>query len=654
MEYRREIDGLRALAVLPVIFFHAGFEFFEGGFVGVDIFFVISGFLITSIILDELSDKGFSLINFYERRARRILPALFFMLLACIPFAYIWLLPDDLTNFGQALIAVPLFVSNILFWRQSDYFNAASELNPLLHTWSLAVEEQYYLLFPIFLIVMWRLGRRAILPVLTLIFLVSFAIAEWGAQVKPVPAFFLLPTRGWEILLGAFMAFVPNIAPDKKQFSALFGSLATLGLFLMGYAIVTFDQTTVFPGVSALIPASGAALVLLFAHKDTLVGKLLGTPALVGLGLISFSTYLWHQPIFAFFRYRQLVVTDSWQYVLLIILSIALGFFSWRFIERPFRSRKALGRKTIFLSSLAFSAVIVAIGYWLSLPISSYDAAKVDDQDVLSHELTWESCLNSAGAARDDFVKNPCIYPRGVAKDRPSVLLIGDSHAQVLQESLSDVVGDGMNVILYAGGSCPPLFDTLTNTCADFHRKAAEYALQEYDVRAVVLAARWSVYTQPRRFVFASHANVWSRNPFGKDDRAIASAQQEIQALIQFWRQRHVPTVFVTDFPTNGLNISNLASRAENFGVSLHTDYFGLDFADYEQWTAPVDEVLQELSGDSGVFAVNSFIAVCGEVERCNLNPDGEPLLGDDNHASTLGARQLAQEIGRVIDTLAH
>ena len=193
MEYRREIDGLRALAVLPVIFFHAGYESFSGGFVGVDVFFVISGYLITKIILSDLEHGRFSIVGFYERRARRILPALFFVMLVCLPFAWRWLLPGDMKDFSQSLVAVVAFSSNLLFWKESGYFDVAAELKPLLHTWSLAVEEQYYLFFPVFLMLAWRIGKGPILLIMGLLALGSLVLAEWGVRSDPALAFYLLP-----------------------------------------------------------------------------------------------------------------------------------------------------------------------------------------------------------------------------------------------------------------------------------------------------------------------------------------------------------------------------------------------------------------------------------------------------------------------------
>ena len=243
MIYRREIDGLRAIAVLPVLFFHAGFELFSGGFVGVDVFFVISGYLITSIIIKEQREERFTLLNFYERRARRILPALFLVLISCMPFAWLWMAPEQLRDFGQSLIATPLFLSNVLFGSEVGYFAAPVELKPLLHTWSLSVEEQYYALFPLFILMTWRLGQVWIISILALIFFSSLALAQWAASHYPAENFYLLPTRLWELLIGVFAAFylankntVRKIDHWKDELFSAFGATMVL------YAIFSFDR----------------------------------------------------------------------------------------------------------------------------------------------------------------------------------------------------------------------------------------------------------------------------------------------------------------------------------------------------------------------------------------------------------------------------
>ena len=200
MKYRTEIDGLRALAVVPVILFHAGFELFSGGFVGVDIFFVISGYLITSLLIEDIEKDRFSILSFYERRARRILPALFLVMLVCIPLAWTWMLPSQMQEFSHSLIAVCLFVSNILFWRETGYFGAAAEEKPLLHTWSLAVEEQYYVFFPLFLFFFWRFGKSNVFWLVVILTACSLALSEWAWRNAAMANFYLAPTRAWEAL----------------------------------------------------------------------------------------------------------------------------------------------------------------------------------------------------------------------------------------------------------------------------------------------------------------------------------------------------------------------------------------------------------------------------------------------------------------------
>ena len=207
MTYRKEIDGLRSLAVLPVIFYHAGFSFFSGGFIGVDVFFVISGYLITSLILKEKKEETFSLLNFYERRARRILPALFFVMICCIPFAWIWTLPAEFKDFAQSILATSLFSSNIFFWQGTDYFGGGNvDLKILLHTWSLAVEEQYYLIFPVFIMLTWRLGLKFLVYFFLTFTVLSLGLSHYGSSHFPVANFYLLPSRAWELLLGVLAA----------------------------------------------------------------------------------------------------------------------------------------------------------------------------------------------------------------------------------------------------------------------------------------------------------------------------------------------------------------------------------------------------------------------------------------------------------------
>lgn len=257
MKYRAEIDGLRALAVIPVILFHAGFELFSGGFVGVDVFFVISGFLITIILIEDIEKKRFSITNFYERRARRILPALFFVMLVCIPFAWIWLLPSQMKDFLQSLVAVSFFASNILFWRESGYFDAAAEEKPLLHTWSLAVEEQYYVLFPLFLILTWNFGKNRVFWMIVVMATISLIMSEWGWRNHPTANFYLAPTRAWELFAGSLAAFVVQKRGVQKC-----NLLSSFGLIAIIFSIFVYDESTPFPSVYTIVPVLGVFLLV--------------------------------------------------------------------------------------------------------------------------------------------------------------------------------------------------------------------------------------------------------------------------------------------------------------------------------------------------------------------------------------------------------
>ena len=366
MKYRPEIDGLRAVAVLPIIFFHAGFTWMSGGFVGVDVFFVISGYLITTIILNELDEGRFSIVQFYERRARRILPALFLVLGCCVPVATWLLLPDQLIGFSKSLASVISFLSNVYFRGQINYFARSSEEEPLLHTWSLAVEEQYYLLFPVLATLLWKSRRAGFFVATLLIALSSFLYADSQSLLQPDKAFFDTRMRVWELFIGSLVAtyILRWRKAEPGRSVAEFGS--ALGLGMIVWACLNYVQSTPFPGRHALVPTIGAALVILFASPATHAGSLLSCKPAVGIGLISYSAYLWHQPIFAFALVTSRARPSEKVFQALLVLTLVLAYVSWRFVEQPFRDRKRFGRKWIFTFSVAGIAVfatVAALGY---------------------------------------------------------------------------------------------------------------------------------------------------------------------------------------------------------------------------------------------------------------------------------------------------
>ncbi len=457
MDYRREIDGLRAIAVLPVILFHAGFETFRGGFVGVDIFFVISGYLITSIIVAEIEQGKFSILNFYERRARRILPALFLVMLVCIPFAWFWLLPSNMKEFSQSLISVSLFASNIFYWRHSGYFAAVTELEPLLHTWSLAVEEQYYVLFPLFLMLVWRFGRGWILFLLALIGIISFSLAQWWSIAYPSAAFYLLPTRGWELLIGAFASFYLSKV-NRKEFSKILSEISgAIGLILILYSVFFYNQQTPFPGLYALVPTLGAVLIIIFATQQTIVGKFIGNNAFVGIGLISYSAYLWHQPLFAFARRISLKEPNGYIFAVLCLAVLFLAFISWKYVELIFRKKDIVRSKTIFLISISGILFFVGVGF-LGYRNEGFDNRYSAYKEIMK-QIKWPERFSITNDCRAKYGGDQYCLISNIKSD-PTDILIGDSHANHFFPGLSarfEMLG--RNLLMFGAGGCPPLVD---------------------------------------------------------------------------------------------------------------------------------------------------------------------------------------------------
>jgi peptidoglycan/LPS O-acetylase OafA/YrhL len=493
MQHRPEIDGLRAVAVLPVVLFHAGVTAFSGGYVGVDVFFVISGFLITGLIKEDLEAGRFSILGFYNRRVRRILPALVFTALLTSVAAFVWLLPSFLVDFSKSLVSVSTFLSNFYFWKFSGYFENSALLRPMLHTWSLAVEEQFYIFMPIAAYVVYRfIGKRWLL-IFGAAFAASLALSIYMTQVGPTANFFLLPTRAWELLLGALLAVIPA----RRSAGHLDQALSALGLALIAYSVFAYDEATPFPGAAALAPCVGAGLAIYFAHPTrTLAGRFLTLKPMLFIGLISYSLYLVHWPIAVFWRYLTLEAPNTITAISILALSIAIATFSWRYVEQPFRKRGSTSNLKVIGAGLAALALIGAIGAvgWASngLP-QRFPAQQSQPQTATEAANQWrngtcffEGDLDFSGWSADACAINP--------SGETPVLLWGDSFAAHYAPGIiAAAEGGPTRIYQYTAAGCPPALDYYSYArpnCRAFNQNALRL-IDELGVKRVIISARW-------------------------------------------------------------------------------------------------------------------------------------------------------------------
>lgn len=364
INYRPEIDGLRAIAVISVVLYHAQFTLFSkkilpGGFIGVDIFFVISGYLITSIILKELViTKNFSFKNFYLRRIRRIIPPIFVVIIFTFPFFFFLLLPGSLIDLSKSLFFTLIFGSNFYFYYSGLVYGAESGLlKPFLHTWSLSVEEQFYILFPFILFIIFKYLKKFLIHFFCFGFVCSLLLAQWGSENYPSFSFYILPTRGWELLAGSILAYL-NLFNSNKRFKDYGTIFESLGLGLIIYALIFFDDATRHPSIITFLPVLGVSLILWFSKKDQIISNILSSKIMVSIGLISYSLYLWHYPIFAYLRYTNTDLGNI-EKLEIIILSFILSIFTYFFIEKPARNKFIFSNtKMVFSISIVFFLLI--------------------------------------------------------------------------------------------------------------------------------------------------------------------------------------------------------------------------------------------------------------------------------------------------------
>ncbi|MCC1491378.1 acyltransferase family protein [Cognatishimia sp. F0-27] len=500
LPYRGDIDGLRAIAVLSVVLYHFGAPL-AGGFVGVDIFFVISGFLIGGILWREFDRTGrVRLGAFYLRRFKRLAPAFFAMAFVTTLVGAAILLPFEFREYGKSLIAATVWLSNVLFYRDAGYFDAASEEKPLLHTWSLAVEEQFYILLPLTILLLKR-SRRLLLWALITAWGLSLAASILATPSHPMAAFYLFPFRAWELLSGVLLA-IWGFETRRRWHG--YAALSWLGLGLVAVSILFIPAGPQFPGVLAILPVLGTVLLIANGTGPNPVNRLLCHPWAVMIGLLSYSLYLWHWPIYVFGAYLRGGALDPVSAAVLIALSLALAWLSWRFVETPVRRARSLSARRVFVSTgLASAAALMAGAVMFTrdgLPGRFGPEARVHIAASGDFLQDFSRCRIAETAPLDGLEICP-IGPDGP----PQVLIWGDSHLRALHDGLSLAAAEAQvpGLILWRAG-CPPLFGVRKTESAatpsqdlDCTRANLQIrqALSRLDtVETVLLVGRWSYY----------------------------------------------------------------------------------------------------------------------------------------------------------------
>ena len=630
--YRPDVDGLRTLAVVPVVLFHAGFPFVTGGFVGVDVFFVISGFLITGIIAREIAERRFSILEFYRRRARRIFPALTLVGLTTILVGCVILTPSELAGLGKSAAAIAAFVSNFYFWKSVSYFDPG--IQPLLHTWSLAVEEQYYVFFPLLLLV---LRRRAkwIAPALWTVFTLSLAVSITLVAVKPAMAFYLLPSRAWELMLGGLLALGQFRGPQTDRQGKV---ASVIGWIAILVPVFTYSPATAFPGIAALPPAIGAGL-LIWGR-----GWGLSSRPMVAIGLLSYSLYLWHLPVIDFAKYLTDAPLSPNAGLAAFGFSIGLAWLTYKFVETPFRvgiHRKRLAAQAAvgmpLLAAFGLAMVVTAGMPWRLNSLQSRQLA------VMGDEARHPSRCMTLDARFVDPAR-PCQFG-----NRPSTILWGDSHSMVTATSIEAA---GIPFFFAADADCPiglglsidPRHEAALvaqghyRRCSAYNSAMLTRALAP-DIKSVVLSSRWTNWRigEPSNPA-ETKADIRLTD---KDGVARSAADNRVKferaftALVSRLTQAGKSVVIVGPMPEPTYNVPHRLFVA---GFGLAPDPRPADYAGRHRVILAFFSRFQSNPRVSFIWPAS---ALCAS-GTCPTVRNGLPLYFDHNHLTVDAAKSLA------------
>jgi len=671
LTYRPEIDGLRAIAVGAVILYHAqitifGYQPFRGGFIGVDIFFVISGYLITSIILKELVTTGtFSFKHFYERRVRRILPALLFVMLVSLPFAWMYLLPSSFVDFSKSILYSLGFSSNFYFHYSGQQYGAESQLlKPFLHTWSLSVEEQYYILFPIVLLITFKYFRNHLLTILVIGLIISLQIADFASRNYSSANFYFLHTRMWELLAGSILAYFEITLGHRSKNKTLNLILPSIGVFLIGHSILFFNDKMFYPSFYTLSPIIGVCLIIWFSNKDELITKILSTKLFVGIGLISYSLYLWHYPIFAFSRITEFTQGNLFKKLLLGIVIIILSVFSYYFIERPARNKNNKFKVIISLILISISVLVI-----LNINIIQKDGYKKRLTEVFQKNLSEVSLTllkNQRGETCHEIIGGCKFNTSSIKK----VYIIGDSHMASLMFNLKDrIVKSNYQFITSTWGSC--LFYQGFNRINIKTLKIDEHCNNDYFQKVkeilskdknsiIIFSGRFPLYLSNYYFDNQEggiEGKEWESKyiSVGRYETIQTSFQNEISEL-----SKNHKIILVYPIPEVGWNAPNklnniFKKKTKNVNqknININ-EYITTSYKVYKNRTKSSFELLDSIQG-SNIFRVYPHKLYCDTLikNRCVTHDDKNIFYSDNNHPSLKGAEMINNLIMKEIEKI--
>jgi len=651
VSYRPDIDGLRAIAVLAVVVFHASPVLLPGGFVGVDVFFVISGFLISRIIFEKLEQGNFSFSGFYAARVRRIFPALLVVLAVCLVMGWLALLPDEFSSLGQHVLASAAFVQNVVLWQEAGYFDVATELKPLMHLWSLAVEEQFYIVYPLLIWAAWRLGWP-VLPVITVLGVASFGMNLVGMSQDPAQTFFLTHTRVWELLVGAAIArFAVRGWHVPMPWANL---LSGAGLLLLVASGVLVHQGRAFPGAWALLPVLGAGALILAGSQACFNRRFLVLRPVVFIGLISYPLYLWHWPLLSFARIMENGTPAVWIRVIAVALSLMLAWLTWKFVETPIR----FGTATRFkIPALVLGSFLLAGTGYLTYLQDGYPGRA--DVKIRTIETSMEFQAKYRQENRDcqarfpEFVRSFCLLSK---PDQPEILLLGDSHAYYLFPGLSDAVAaSGKTLAQFGASGCPIFFDTerfdkrVDSACHPRMRKILTYAEQDPTVQTVILLQRGPLHIMGTGFgepeKHQTDIQLVNMNRPDLVDNAQVFEYGMRETLRRF-AQNNKKVIFVLDNPELHFDPKScISSRPLRLTSASVRSPCAVSQRDFEERNRVYRNIVNRVLLDfPKVKLVDASIPFC-DGTRCWAKKGEELYYLDSHHLSSHGVRLVAKQI---------